>query len=66
MNMLISVNKISKVINKDYRTTVKLIGKFGFIFNGAKELPIDKTEEFLKWLGYGDKIINNYIEELVK
>ena len=49
--MLISVNKISKTINKDYRTTVKLICKFGFIFNGAKELPVDKTEEFLKWLG---------------
>ncbi len=64
--MLISVNKISKAINKDYRTTVKLIGKYGFTFNGTKDLPIDKTTEFLKWLGYGEVAINKYLEELMK
>ena len=63
--MLISINKVSKLIGKDYRTTIKLVEKFGFTFNGTKDLPIDKTAEFLKWLGYGEITINKYLEELV-
>lgn len=63
--MLISINKVSKLIGKDYRTTIKLVEKFGFTFNGTKDLPIDKTTEFLKWLGYGEITINKYLEELV-
>ena len=63
--MLISINKVSKLIGKDYRTTIKLVEKFGFTFNSTKDLPIDKTTEFLKWLGYGEITINKYLEELV-
>ena len=63
--MLISINKVSKLIGKDYRTTIKLAEKFGFTFNGTKDLPIDKTTDFLKWLGYGEATINKYLEELV-
>ena len=63
--MLISINKVSKLIGKDYRTTIKLVEKFGFTFNGTKDLPIDKTTDFLKWLGYGEITINKYLEELV-
>ena len=63
--MLISINKVSKLIGKDYRTTIKLVEKFGFTFNGTKDLPIDKTTEFLKWLGYGEITINKYLKELV-
>lgn len=63
--MLISINRVSKLIGKDYRTTIKLVEKFGFTFNGTKDLPIDKTTEFLKWLGYGEITINKYLEELV-
>ena len=59
--MLISINKVSKLIGKDYRTTIKLVEKFGFTFNGTKYLPI----EFLKWLGYGEITINKYLKELV-
>ena len=63
--MLISINKVSKLIGKDYRTTIKLVEKFGFTFNGTKDLPIDKTTEFLKCLWYGEVTINKYLEELV-